>query len=248
MYRMSVALVAAALLACASEAQVQIQPKKIQVQPKQSQVQPRLIAPIAQKDNKLTLLENKDVQEDLKLTAEQVKSVKELATKYNEAIKDLKGRDAFQKSRDLIQQNQQAIERLLNGDQNKRLGQLEVQQKGPNAFSDPQVSKEINLTNEQRTEMQNVIRESAKKRTEIIRDNKGNAEKILEKTNELNKSVVEDIVKNLTDGQKGTWRILVGEPFKGTLPAFGGAATTRPGVIINPPVQIQPLPIQIKRK
>src|SRR5262249_15002327 len=147
LYRLSGAFAALVLLAGPALAQVRIQPKQIQIDPK-------FVVPGVLNDNKLMLLDNKGVQEDLKLTAEQAKAVKELAAKFKEATKDLKGREALQKSRELIQQNQQAIEKLLNGEQNKRLGQLEVQQKGVGAFFDQKVSKELNLTNEQRAQIQ----------------------------------------------------------------------------------------------
>jgi hypothetical protein len=96
--------------------------------------------------------------------------------------------------------------------------------------------------------VQKIIRESAKKRTEITRENQGNPEKLQQKLGELNKSLVEQIVKGLTDGQRGTWKTLVGEPFKGTLPAAGAATTIRPlPGVINPP-QIQPVPLPIRKQ
>jgi hypothetical protein len=178
----------------------------------------------------LTLLENADVQKDLKLSDDQVKKITELAAKQKAAIaeifKDLKGKEAFDKMMELTKANQKVIGDVLNAKQNERLKQLELQQRGPRAFADPKIAKDLGLSDEQTTKVREILKESAKKLFELFKD-KPKPEEIQKKMAELNKGTTDELLKTLTDEQKKKWQELTGEPFQGTLPpsffpGFGG--------------------------
>jgi len=179
----------------------------------------------------LSLLENADVQKDLKLSDDQVKKITELGAKQRAAIaeifKDLKGKEAFDKMMELTKANQKAIGDILNAKQNERLKQLELQQRGPRACLDRKVAKDLGLSAEQTTKVREMVKESTKKLFELFKD-KPKPEEIRKMMAELNKSIMDDILKTLTDEQKKKWRELTGEPFQGMLPqsffpGFGGA-------------------------
>lgn len=228
--------------------QIQIQPGqpgKIQIQPIQIQpVQPGLIAPVFNA-NPLGLLENKDVQKDLKLSEEQTKTVGDLAKKYQDGLKDLpKGRDGIKKRQELANSIKQEADGVLKADQSKRVKQLEVQQKGLNAFFDQTLMKDLGLTDEQKGKVRDAIKDMNAKRIELLKDLKGNREEIQKKTAELTRTSVTEFVKGLGDEQRKKWQDIAGEPFQGVLPAAGGL-----GGIIRPlPIEIQPQPRPLPKK
>jgi hypothetical protein len=229
---------------------IQIQPGKIQIQPGKIQIQPggggRLIAP-ALPANPLGLLESKDVRKDLKLSDEQIKKLDELSGKFKEATKDLKGRDLIVKGRELAASIQKEVNDSLKPEQGKRLKQLQVQQKGVGAFLDPIVAKELELSPDQQTTVRAGVKDVARKRAEILRETKGDRDAMAKKLAEVNKAMVAEIVKGLSDEQKKKWTEVAGAPFKGVFPApagFGGIIRPLP----LPDVRPLPLPKKIERK
>src|SRR5947199_4000461 len=67
------------------------------------------------------LLAVKSVQEDLKLSADQVKEIDELTAKQSQALEGLEGRERFQKMAELAPKNQEAAAKVLKPEQQKRL-------------------------------------------------------------------------------------------------------------------------------
>jgi hypothetical protein len=247
--RIGLALGVALLAAPLARAQAQPQP----VQPQPAQPQPARLIAVAPNNPQLTLLSDKGVQEDLKLSAEQVKKVGELNEKQKEVLKGV-GRDRLAKAREFNDTVKKTLE-SFKPEQTRRLDQLQLQQRGPNAFFDPRVRQGLNLTAEQQAQVRQAIQDSAQKRAQLIRAAQGNREEVMKKTQELNRVTVEEIVKSLTDEQKTRWKDLAGEPYKGTLPgpALPGAIRlpaqplqprNPPGILPVQPRQIQPVPAQ----
>jgi hypothetical protein len=200
------------------------------------QVQP-IIAPFAA--NPLTLLENKDVQKDLKLSEEQSKKITALGEKFKEGqqgLKNLKGRERFQKSKELSDAIRQDADALLNEGQKKRIKQLEVQQQGPGVFFNQRLTGDLKLSDEQKAKVREVFKDMTARRAEIVKAAQGNREELQKKVAELSQNAVADIVKSFTEDQKKAWGDIAGEPFKGVLPPAGFGGVLRPGI------QIQPLP------
>ena len=166
----------------------------------------------------LTLLENKDVQKDLKLSADQVAKIDELAKKQKDMrdAKDFKGMVEFAKS------SKKTIDELLSADQAKRVKQLQLQQRGAGAFGDEKVASELNLTDEQKSKLKDISKSYAEKRAEAFKGFKDNREQATKKLAEINKAMLDDAVAVLNAEQQTKWRAMLGEPFAGTLPpAFG---------------------------
>src|SRR5262245_36940200 len=101
----------------------------------------------------LRLLEVPDVQKDLKLSDEQLKKINDLLQKqkqkFKELLKDVKGKEVFEKMKELTEAGQKAAMEMLTEPQKTRLKQLEFQTRGARAFVDPQVVKDLELTDEQ---------------------------------------------------------------------------------------------------
>ncbi|MCI0458727.1 MAG: hypothetical protein L0Z62_17350 [Gemmataceae bacterium] len=245
--RMSLAITVAALLSGRAVAQNQVQP----AQPAQPEPT-RLIAPGVMNNPQLILLNQKPVQEDLKLTNEQTKKVGELQQKQRAALKGANPRERLAKMKEVNDAIQKDIKEMLKPEQSKRLGQLQVQQRGLNAFFDPQIAKDLGLTPDQQRQVREAIQGVGQQRQTIIQANQGNAQAIRDKLAELDKATMEGIVRSLTDEQRTKWKGMAGEPFKGVLPGAGPGLIRplpiqRPGIQPLPPVRIQPLPRRVEK-
>jgi hypothetical protein len=118
----------------------------------------------------------------------------------------------------------------LTEEQTKRLGQLQIQQQGANALLNAKVSEKIDLKDDQKEKIMEVIKEAGPKFKEIFQGfnfkdaSQEEREAVMKKRAELQKSVLDDALKVLNDDQKKVFEELRGEPFKGVLPlgGFGG--------------------------
>jgi hypothetical protein len=202
----------------------------------------------------LALLRDKGVQQELKLTADQIKAVDAAAKKQEETMQAARGgggnfQELFQKLQAI---NKEATD-TLKPDQKKRLHQLELQQRGLSALAAPAnprnpnpqpspLAKELNITEAQQKQIQDIVAANREKMRDIRQNAAGNREEIAKKTAELNKNTNEKIMGILTADQKAKWKEMTGEPYKGQLPAagfgggFGGGRRPGGGGGARPPV------------
>lgn len=171
----------------------------------------------------IVLANQKSVQEDLKVTEEQAKTITQLVEKQREAMRGF-GRDAKPEDRQKMNEqrtaNEKALEEALQPEQVKRLKQISLQQQGLFAVERPEVAETLQLTSEQKDK----IREISKETRDKIRESTGggNREEAMAKGRELRKANQEKLQALLTDEQKTKWKELTGEPFTGELDLFGG--------------------------
>lgn len=168
----------------------------------------------------MMLLGQKSVQEELKLTDDQVKKVQELAEKQRGSLQELRNLDQDErrkKMQEMAQANQKALGAILKEGQAKRLKQITLQQQGPAAFRTPEVASALKITDEQKQKMSE-IQENATNQTRDL----GRDEEARKKRQELRKATNEKMMGVLTSEQKDKWKELTGEPFKGeiTRPQF----------------------------
>jgi hypothetical protein len=154
--------------------------------------------------NVLTLVNNKDVKKELNITDEQ-------AAKIPAEV-------------------MAALGKVLDEKQVKRLKQLQLQQQGNNAFKDAAVQKQLNLTAEQKTNIDGILETSAKELAEFKggfggfgkgKGGAGGAKDNLEKADKVRKEAADKIANVLTKDQRTQWREMTGEEFKFTT-GFGG--------------------------
>jgi serine/threonine protein kinase len=155
---------------------------------------------LARTNTRLRLLRLAPVQEELKLSPEQVRAVLEVASKQNEPPRDSTGPhgEATRPPKDRLEALDKEAVALLDAGQARRLEQLRLQQLGAWAFQDPAVKDALKLTPGQREALA-----GTKKGNEADRH-----EKPLDRALRL-----------LTEDQRSRWKEMVGEPFSGTLPA-----------------------------
>lgn len=171
------------------------------------------------------LLNNESVQKELKLDDQQVEKAKELSEKMRE-----KGREAFQASQDLegeermkkmreigIEINAETVKaagEFLKPEQLTRIKQISYQQRGAQAFNDPEVARKLNLTDAQKTDIQQIQQDANAERREIFQEAQGDREAMMKKMGELNKKILSQVEAKLNDEQKKTWKEMLGAPFE----------------------------------
>lgn len=182
------------------------------------------------------LLTQKSVQSELKLSEEQVKKAQELQEKQAgsfRGLRDLSREELQKKMAERREATQKALAGILKPEQVKRLRQISLQQMGTGALNDPEVSKELKITDDQKEKIRDI-------RTKAFEGQRGQgadrSEEARKKRAEARKAVEEKVMGILTAEQKTKLKELTGEPFKGeiTRPQFGGGnrpngQTRRPG-------------------
>jgi hypothetical protein len=160
----------------------------------ESQQQRQLGGPPRQGTNSLNLVQNPAVQKELNISEEQLK-------KLPAAV-------------------QKALAEVLDPNQVKRLRQIELQQRGPQALADAKVAQELKLSETQSEKIKTILEDSRKETAELF---KGGNRESFQKLGALRKETQEKVQNVLTEEQKSAWKNLVGEEFKmPTFPGFGG--------------------------
>jgi Spy/CpxP family protein refolding chaperone len=166
------------------------------------------------------LLRNESVQKELKLTGEQKDKLKTALEKVREDHKDdlAKAQDLSQEERQKLfrtigEETNKAVAGILDANQVKRLHQIERQQQGARAFANPEVQKELKLTDEQKDKIKEINEESGKKMRELFQPG-GDREEAVKKMAELRKETIEKATGVLTAEQKKAWKEMTGEPFE----------------------------------
>lgn len=174
---------------------------------------------------KVGLVQNPQVQQELKLTDEQKSKVSEIATRVREAGPQ-RGQGGGQGDREQIRERAQALARvvadeekkldeILNDEQKTRLEQISLQVTGVRAINRDDVASKLGLSDEQKEKVQAALR--------VQRGQGGggqgqpNAAALRERRQQLE----EQVLAVLTDEQKQKWTELKGAPFE--LQFRGGA-------------------------
>lgn len=176
----------------------------------------------------VTLAQQKSVQDELKLTAEQTEKLKQVATKMRESFGDRTAGGDREEARKKFAEAAQAAEKDMNGilsaEQSKRLKEITMQQVGPMALARPEVAKEVGLTDDQQAKVKEITDayNSAIRAQFQAGGGDGDREEARKKRETLRKETGEKLLALLKDDQKKAWEKLVGEPFKGEIQPFGG--------------------------
>jgi hypothetical protein len=174
--------------------------------------------------NLAMLLANSGVQKELKLDDQQAEKSKELAEKtrekmqeVRESLQGLEGEERRTKQQEIFREMNEstlkAVGAFLKPEQITRLKQISYQQRGAQAFSDPEVAKKLNLTDNQKSDIQTIIEES---RSELPsrEDFQNDREAAMKKAQEVNKETLTKAAGKLNDEQQKTWKELIGSPFE----------------------------------
>ena len=172
-----------------------------------------------------SLLGNESVQKELKLDDKQTEKAKDLAEKMGEEM-----REKFQGLQDLEPEERRtkfmeirteanastikAAGEFLKPEQISRLKQISHQVVGAQAFTEPEVAKKLNLTDDQKKDIQTINTESMQEMRTIFQENQDDQEERMKKMTELRKKTLEKVVAKLNDEQQKTWKEMLGSPFE----------------------------------
>lgn len=165
------------------------------------------------------LIADPGVQKELKLTPAQLGKLRVALVKMRQDH-----REDFAKLREasLVQRMQimrvigedarKAIGGVLNDKQMKRFKQILWQQGGFRALRDPEVQKELKITEEQRDKFREIAQDTLKQLRDLLQG--GNADDAQEGLQKIRKAAREKAEAELTDEQKKTWTEMKGKPFE----------------------------------
>lgn len=173
----------------------------------------------------LFYLTQKSVQEELKLSDEQVKKVTELQEKQREAFQgfgDLSQEERRTKMQEMAKTQNEAITKLLKPEQLKRAKQIALQQQVSRTLaftlSNEEIAKALNITDEQKEKVRDIQSKAREETQGLGRDEEG-----FKKRQEIMKATNEKVMGVLTAEQKAKLKEMQGEPFKGEIAnPFGG--------------------------
>jgi serine/threonine protein kinase len=191
------------------------------------------------------LLAERDVQEDLKPTPEQREKLRE----YNKAmvkrgqelfrdIHKLSNTERQQRFLEAARANEAGANAILTAEQRARLKQLELQQKGPQAFLEGDVIAALKLTPRQQDRVRAIQEEMGREMMpEPGRGGPPSFQQMSESLKKNTQKIADDV---LTPEQREQWRELTGPAFTGTF------MKGPPGVFIRfgPPPPARPGPPQ----
>jgi hypothetical protein len=178
------------------------------------------------RDLSFAVLTEKRLQEELKVTPEQLEKLKPLAETYaaaqkawkadqNDRTKSKAAGGAFRKAQG---ETHKALAAVLTAEQGRRLTQVERQVAGVGAFLDDASTKDLKLTEEQREKVVVILQKRLRGVLEAPRDDKGVLDaKLLRQFDQDAMTAIQEV---LTDEQKKTWKELNGAPFDTTGFAF----------------------------
>jgi hypothetical protein len=192
----------------------------------------------------LDLLQNKKVQEELKLTAEQEKDIfagvrkvranylgdpkkfRTLTRKEQDELFAKMDKETLKDIRDVIKDG-------LKPAQAKRLKQIEFQAQwrdNPHAFLQSDVARQLQLTDKQKKRIATILDQLNRDRGAALFSGKR------EEIPKLSKKAMEDIRSSLDDGQKKKLEHLTGKPFAFAQPSAtpGKPGGNRPGDPVIP--------------
>jgi hypothetical protein len=173
----------------------------------------------------VNLLGNPSVQKELKLDESQITKATELATATREKVmglrdqlSDLQGQERATKQAELMKPiNEEAMKTasaFLKPEQVKRLHQIELQQRGANALTDPTIAKKLGVTDDQAAKVKTILADQQSEMQEIRQSAGNDFQSMMPKITALRKETNTKVMALMTEDQKKTWKEMTGEPFE----------------------------------
>jgi Spy/CpxP family protein refolding chaperone len=174
----------------------------------------------------LTLLANKGVQEELKITDEQKEKITAAAKEFGFGgggfKKDQTKEDREKARKEREEKTKKFIADTLKPEQAKRLKEIERQQNPATTLTtDEDVMKAVALTDDQKAKIKGLIEDNAKEMPKFGGKDT-NFKEMQEKITALRKELKEKTLKVLTEDQTKKWTELTGAAFEVKFEGFGG--------------------------
>lgn len=178
------------------------------------------------------LLDRKPVQDELKLTEDQLAKLMQVYDQHAKAMSftetgGMTDWDLEKRNESWMKKDEKEIAKILDSAQLKRLKQIHMQQRGgKRAWLDDDVAKALKLSNLQKGQIKEIQAQFQKEQRDAFprggnrdanRDEKEKQaarEKMREQMQELTKKYDDDLTNVLTAEQQVKWQDMIGEPFK----------------------------------
>jgi len=171
------------------------------------------------------LLANPGVQKELKLDDDQVKKAQDFADDFGQKMRgrmqDLQ--DVPQEERrekmtaimtEMNADAQKELKGILKPEQLKRFDQISLQARGPQAFTDAEVQKKLNITADQKSKLADIQQDQMEQQRDIFQNAGDDRQAAMQKMTDLRKQTREKMMNVLSAEQKTTWKEMTGEPFE----------------------------------
>lgn len=176
------------------------------------------------------LLNNRQVQQELKLTEEQRDKVSALSEQLREKFRglgqELSGLSPEEREKRIKAVNEEIekeLAKVLKKEQLQRFRQIELQVEGLAALARPEIAKQVGLTEGQQQQIREILREANEKRRALFQQGPpADRQAMFKEMQKIRQWVDEQIGKLLTGQQRKKWQELIGEPFKLEIRPFGG--------------------------
>lgn len=173
------------------------------------------------------VMQSKVLQEELKITEEQLDAFKAFTEKQTDAMKKfatMGGSDEDQIERmtiqlQLLKDRVAMMKKTLTKEQDKRLHQIELQQQGIAALANDKVAKELQLSDEQKEKIKSTVDGMRKEMSELQRGGFGGGfdpekfQEMQKKIKTIREEASEKMEKALTKEQRSNWKDMLGETF-----------------------------------
>jgi|GEM_PF-3936623 len=187
----------------------------------QTNAQGQVIQRASRLERDALILHAPNVQKELGLSKDQINKVHRVMDEQRFRLR----KNAEVLPRDLREKYGETLQKLesslaadikytvgMNDKQWKRFNQITLQKRGPLAFMDPDIQQELNLTDEQRENFVKIQDEFLKTCLTLIKAHVGELEKLIEKTDPIDKEFIQKYRNQLTQAQLDQWISMTGAP------------------------------------
>ncbi|MCX7799760.1 MAG: hypothetical protein N2109_05390 [Fimbriimonadales bacterium] len=190
------------------------------------------------------MLMRQDVQNDLKLTADQKTKIEAINQKYREQMRSRMGgpgggpggpggdwQARMEEMRKMMEAQDKEINQILTPQQQKRMKEIRLQLMGAFAFNDPEIRKELGLTSQQISRIEELQRKAGEANMALfqrMRNNEITREQGQQAMQNNQKVLETETLKVLTPEQQNKLKAMKGAEFKrqdppgGMFGGFGG--------------------------
>lgn len=175
----------------------------------------------------LVLLGQKVVQQELKLTREQLQKIDALRAKERQAFAPRQGfkpAEMADKMKEALKESSKALDDILKPGQAQRFKEVTLQAQGETALAETEVATNVGLSDEQQKKIKAVCEAAGKDRAALFQGKLVNPKDMQKSMEQINKKTVDKILEELTSAQRSKWDEMKGKPLKGLVltPPFPG--------------------------
>ena len=172
----------------------------------------------------VVLLLHPEVQKELKLDETQLEKSRALASELAEkqrslfsTLEGLQGEERAKKAEELasahVEEGMKALATILKPEQFLRFQQIDFQQRGAAALTDPKVARSLKLSTEQSEKINTVIDRSILRMREAPSMARGDRDATRDKIQLIRNETDARALVVLSEDQKLAWKLKIGEPF-----------------------------------